>query len=167
MKIRLFLLIATVSILSCNNEKEKANSTAVKTYVEIKKADWLIGSWHSISPEGTVIESWSKQNDSVYSGTSFFIIGKDTVSSESISLEQTGDELSYNPTVKNQNDNKAVKFKLTSSTGSQLIFENPFHDFPQKITYTKINNDSLQAEISGMSKGKPAAEIFNMSRVKE
>ena len=44
------------------------------------------------------------------------------------------------------------------------MFENPGHDFPKKISYTKITNDSLVAEISGQQQGKPASEKFAMKK---
>jgi hypothetical protein len=47
-----------------------------------------------------------------------------------------------------------------------LVFENPKHDYPKKITYTKINDDSLVAEISGILDGKPSSEKFSMKKNK-
>jgi hypothetical protein len=45
-----------------------------------------------------------------------------------------------------------------------LVFENKEHDFPQKITYTKISNDSIVAEISGMKDGKQSKESYPMKK---
>jgi len=45
-----------------------------------------------------------------------------------------------------------------------LIFEKPKHDFPQKITYNKISNDSLIAGISGMKDGKESKEKYPMKK---
>ena len=78
----------------------------------------------------------------------------------------SGIELFYIPTVKEQNSGKAVKFKLTSSSDTQLIFKNPKHDFPHTISYTQISNDTLLAEISGMMEGKHNSRKFPMTRVK-
>jgi hypothetical protein len=90
----------------------------------------------------------------------------DTISSESIQLVQEGDKLLYVPVVRKQNEGKRVVFTLSFSTDNQLVFENPQHDFPQKILYTLINNDSLLAEISGTYNGKHQSEKFPMSRAK-
>ena len=92
--------------------------------------------------------------------------GNDTVSSESISLEERSKELFYIPTVKNQNEGKSIIFTLTSLATNQLIFENPTHDFPQKITYTQVTHDSLVAVISGVVNGKEVFQNFPMARTK-
>ncbi|AYL93917.1 DUF6265 family protein [Mucilaginibacter celer] len=137
-----------------------------QTKQPIAQAQWLIGNWKNQSAKTLDIESWKKLNDSTYQGRSYSLAGTDTVSSEHIRIEQHAGKLYYIPTVKNQNDGKAVTFTLTSSTGKQLVFENPEHDFPQKITYTQINKDSFVAEISGNRKGKFKAIPFPMKRVR-
>ena len=161
----LVLILASTTI-SCNNVNKTSTTDAIKIFSEIKNATWLIGKWQNNSPQGNATEVWEQKNDSTFVGKSCFVVGKDTVSSESLRLEQNGKELFYIPTVSNQNNQQPVKFVLTSSTPKQLIFENPKHDFPQKITYTQITNDSLMAEISGMLDGKQNVQNFPMSRVK-
>ncbi|AWH86658.1 hypothetical protein HYN59_16770 [Flavobacterium album] len=154
---------------SCNSKKETETvetdpATVAKTYPQLEKAGWFIGNWGNTTPEGTLTESWKKKNDSVYKGQSFFVIGKDTVFAEYIDLAETNGKLIYTVSVKGQNNEAPVSFEMTSATESQMVFENPKHDYPTKITYNKINNDSLVAEISGMQKGKPAKETFTMKR---
>ena len=163
-----FMALAIAStIISCKNSNN-TNTTGNTTtnFSELEKANWLIGEWQNNSPEGNATEVWKKENDSTFVGKSYFVIGKDTVSSETISLEQNGNQLYYIPTVQDQNAGQPVKFTLASSTSNQLIFENPKHDFPQKISYTQITNDSLLAEISGMMNGKQNSQKFPMTRVK-
>jgi len=129
-----------------------------------QQASWLLGTWQNKSSEGLLVEKWQKMNDTTYSGKSFFLAGKDTAFAESIVIQQRGGKLYYIPTVKNQNNGKPVTF---TQTGIGLAFENPKHDYPQKITYVKVKPDSLVAEISGMSKGKFKSEKFPMGRVKK
>lgn len=131
---------------------------------KIKIADWLIGNWENTSPEGVLTENWQKLNDSTFSAASYFIKGKDTIHSESIILAQLGETLTYKATVKGQNDDKPVFFPSTSESDKQLVFENPKHDYPQKITYTKGANNTLTAVISGTLNGKPSSEKFVMTK---
>ncbi|MFM9945951.1 MAG: DUF6265 family protein [Bacteroidia bacterium] len=163
-----FMAIGIAStIISCKNSNNtNTTENTITNFSELEKANWLIGKWQNNSSEGNATEVWEKENDSTFVGKSYFVIGKDTVSSESISLQQNGKDLFYIPTVKDQNAGQPVKFTLTSSTSNQLIFENPKHDFPQKISYTQITNDSLLAEISGMMNGKQNSQKFPMTRVK-
>jgi hypothetical protein len=163
MKILKHLTILTLAsiVISCNN-----NSIPTTHTNKIAKISWLIGEWHNNSPDGHLTETWVQQSDSIFAGKSFFIVGNDTVFSEAITIAQEGEELLYIPLIKTQNNGLPVKFKLTIASNKQLVFENPEHDFPQKITYTLINNDSLLAEISGVTKGQPQLEQFPMNRGK-
>ena len=72
----------------------------------------------------------------------------------------------YIPTVKNQNAGLPVSFATKNISQTQLVFENQQHDFPQIISYTKINTDSLLAEIKGTKNGKERKEIVSMKRIK-
>jgi hypothetical protein len=160
--------LAIVStIISCGNSSTRTTTdNTITNFSELEKANWLIGEWQNNSLEGNATEVWEKKNDSTFVGKSYFVVGKDTVSSESISLQQNGKDLFYIPTVKGQNNEQPVKFALTFPTNKQLVFENKKHDFPQKISYTQITNDSLLAEISGMMDGKQNSQKFPMTRVK-
>lgn len=155
------------AVTSCGNTgKTKTPEQVPPQYQELHQAGWLIGGWENNSPEGRAIETWEKKNDSTYAGKSYFIMGKDTVSAETIVLEQHGKQVFYIPTVKDQNEGKPVTFTLTYSTAKQLVFENPNHDFPQKIAYTQITSDSVWIEVSGMVDGKLNAQNYPMVKVK-
>lgn len=156
----ILFLVAAFSAVSCKNKAEKKDH-----HIEI--ANWLIGDWEHKSEFGNLSEQWQQGNDSTFVGTTFFIKGKDTLHNESITLQEQGTDLIYSATVKDENADLPVAFKLTSETASQLVFENPKHDFPQKITYKKITADSIVAEVSGMQQGKPASETYPMARKKK
>jgi hypothetical protein len=59
-----------------------------------------------------------------------------------------------------------VRFILKASSDQKLVFENQQHDFPNIISYTKINADSLVAEISGVKNGQKQKQTFPMKRLK-
>ena len=85
---------------------------------------------------------------------------------ESMKLRQAGKDLFYIPTVNGQNGGQPTTFTLTSTSPEDLVFENPAHNFPQKITYRHITPDSLFAAISGHMGGQTHTENFPMGRVK-
>lgn len=166
MKTTTLLCAALLScFISCKKEAEATEQAKIKTYQQLEQASWFLGEWANRSPEGELTERWKKVNDSVYHGESYFVIaGKDTVFAETVSLEEANGKLAYVVTVPNQNDAKPVRFEMTTANDSVIIFENPKHDFPNKITYNKIGNDSLVAEISGVKEGKPSAELFALKK---
>ncbi|MCR4030456.1 MULTISPECIES: DUF6265 family protein [Flavobacterium] len=165
MKLYITLFLAFVLILLTSCKKEIKTETPVKTYPNLAKAKWFIGEWGNKSAEGELTERWKKENDSVYFGESYFVVGeKDTVFGEHVKLEDKNGKLSFIVTVPGQNDELPVTFEMTSSTDNQIVFENPKHDYPSKIVYNKVGNDSLVAEIFGLKKGKVASEKFLMAK---
>lgn len=111
-------------------------------------------------------ENWTKLNNSEFSGKSYVLKGKDTLVFESIRLHEGRDGFFYIPAVRNQNGGLPVRFALKSISDHEFIFENPQHDFPQRISYTKITEDSLVAEISGIKNGQERKQTFPMKLVK-
>lgn len=158
MKKTVIFPVLLLVFISCQNSNKND---------KIKLSNWLIGKWENKTESGNLEETWTKVNDSTYKGESYFIKGKDTLHFESIVLQQNGEELFYNPTVKGQNNDKPVPFKLTTSNEKQLVFENPKHDYPQKIIYNQITKDSLVAEISGIQQGKPSSDKYSMKKTKQ
>ena len=154
-------------LISCKETPKEAETSAplAKPYAQLEKTEWLLGEWGNVTPEGELTERWKQENDSVYLGESYFVMnGRDTVFAETIRMEEASGKLTYTVTVPGQNNGKPVSFEMTSATDSQLVFENPQHDFPSKIVYNKITADSIMAEISGMEKGKPASQQFAMKK---
>ena len=156
-KITLALLL--LAIVSCKNSESNEKD-------KIKVARWLLGNWENKLADGKLSETWKKVNDSTFQAQSYFIKEKDTLHFETITLKQKGEELTYNAAVIGQNGDKPVTFKLTNLTEKQLVFENSKHDYPKKISYTQITEDSLVAEISGILAGKPSSEKFSMKKIK-
>lgn len=153
------LLMLLLAIVSCKKSDSNKNE-------KIKAANWLLGNWENNSADGNLSETWKKINDSTFQAQSYFIKENDTLHFESITLQQKGEELTYTATVQGQNNDKPVSFKLTTSTEKQLVFENPKHDYPQKISYNQITTDSLVAKISGIQQGKPSSEQYSMKKTK-
>ncbi len=166
-----FFVLLIGCCISCSNDRPSKTVDAISVshhnYPLLQKAAWLLGSWKGVAGQGVSIERWYKQDDSTYAGMGLFIKGNVTLSQESIKLVQTGKDLYYIPTVKGQNNDQPVTFKLISATDKQLVFENPQHDFPQKIMYSLVTSDSLVAVISGVEKGKEHAVSFPMLRQKK
>lgn len=154
-----------LSLLIACQSKVKTSVAEVSKYQELKKVDWLLGSWQKHSSKGILTESWQKLNDSTLVGQSNFVSDNDTISSEIIRLEQRNGKLYYIPTVLGQNEGKAIIFALTSLTDSTVTFENPVHDFPQKIEYWFQRPDSLIAEGSSMAGELKKSIVFRMKRV--
>ena len=131
-----------------------------------KDIAWLQGTWEMKSGNSVTYEEWSRVDDTTYIGRSYAVKGSDTMIFETIRIVQRNGVLQYIPTVRNQNGGEPVPFNCTGKKGNKLIFENPQHDFPKKITYAPSSANALTAEISGLRNGKEKKIQFPMTRVK-
>ena len=162
MKVLYLILLVFVTIFS-GYELYKYYKTKDS---QIHQLSWLQGSWSNHSDSGTFIETWYKKNDSMLTGKSYFIMRKDTLFSENITIEYRNGQLCYIPVVKGQNGDLPVIFRLKSINNGEFVFENPTHDFPQRIIYKNAGNDSLNAWIEGAEKGVFRKELFPMKKIK-
>jgi hypothetical protein len=157
MKKTISILFLILVFTSCLKSKEAS---------KIVVADWLLGKWENTSENGNLSETWTKVSDSIFKGQSYFIKGKDTLHSEQIKLEQKGEALFYISTIRGQNNDEPIAFSQNDTIEKQLVFENSKNDFPQKISYIKITNDSIVIQISGIQQGKPSSAKYSMKKVK-
>ena len=149
------ILILILVFASCKKETKEN---------KIATANWLLGKWESNSKQGNLSENWEKVNDSTFSGVAYFIKENDTLHFEKMQIQDKVSGLFYNATVKGQNNEQSIAFELTSSTPKQLVFENSKHDYPQKIVYNQITNDSIVVIISGVQQGKKSTDNYFMKK---
>lgn len=152
---KLALLASLLLVISC-----KKDNLADK----LNPAQWIVGNWEQKTDKGILTESWQRQNDSVFVGSCYFINESDTLHRETILLEQRADSITYSANVTGQNNNKPVPFTLTTANTNSLVFENPKHDYPQKIVYQKSKSNGLLVTISGILHGKKSVEKYNFSK---
>ena len=89
-------------------------------------------------------------------GMSRTISGGKTVEYEFIVLRQGPQGLEY---VARPSGQAEAVFKASRVSSSEVVFENPTHDFPTRITYRHVNG-GLKATIDGVMNGKPRVIDF-------
>lgn len=163
------LILKTLVILfpfACISKKDPSLEITAARKEQMKKMEWLLGSWNNNSSNGNFYETWKRENDTTFRGNGFSISGRDTLFQEQLSLEWVNDTLCYIPAVKNQNNDLPVHFKLITVRNNTYVFENKEHDFPQRITYKYIEPDSLYAKIEGLQNGNFRLEQFPLKKLK-
>lgn len=124
---------------------------------------WIAGDWQT-APGGRrqIEEHWTNVAGGTMMGVSRTVAGDKTVEFEYLRIEQRADGIYYVAHPKARCP--ATDFKLTKSSATEAIFENPQHDFPKRIIYRKTGADSLTASIDGGEGSK--AMTFSFTRVK-
>ena len=129
--------------------------------------NWMIGSWKMETKPGAILETWIYRNDSTLSGESIrinFTGGTDLL--EKIQLVCRNKEYFFISTAQGQNDDKPVKFKITTYSETGFVAENPEHDFPKRISYNLMSKDSIHAFIDGGPSMPEKKSDFYYSRYK-
>ncbi len=127
---------------------------------------WLAGCWEvSVRNGATVVsEQWMKPAGGTMIGMGRTLSGGKTTGWEFIRIVAEGDGLNY--IAKPSANKDETVFKLAKSSADEFVFENPAHDFPQKITYRKAGPDALFTRVEGTRNGRRSGTDVQMKRVK-
>jgi Domain of unknown function (DUF6265) len=110
--------------------------------------DWLAGYWLSCEDGVEVAETWSQRRGGIMLGGSI-TVGDDAFSWEQARIEAEADGLVFHAQPRGQ---PAAAFRLVRSGPGEAVFENPDHDFPQRVIYRR-DGDRLTGRIEGTSGG--------------
>ncbi len=124
---------------------------------------WLNGCWEGRQGTAILEEIWSKPRGTSMIGLGRTVKENRTVSFEFMQFREENGSLVFLP---QPQGGARVRFPLKEVSGSKLTFENPAHDFPQRVMYERKGKGLLLAAIEGTIKGKFEREEFQLRRVK-
>ena len=125
---------------------------------------WLAGHWRIEQGDRLVDEQWMAPAGGLMMGMARNIqAGKVREYEFTLLRQEHNGDIVYVASPSKQTE---TTFKLTSLRGGEAVFENPQHDFPQKIIYTRQPDGSLVAAIEGPGRdGKPRRVEYPFKRV--
>lgn len=106
---------------------------------------FMAGCWAFTQGERRVEEQWMAPSGGVMLGMSRSVRPNRPASFEFTVLHVVEGRLVYEARPEGQ---APTRFALTASGDQRAVFENPAHDFPQRITYQR-SGDRLNARIEG------------------
>ncbi len=110
---------------------------------------WIAGCWDLTRDNRHIVEHWMPVEGDTMMGMSRTVVNGKTTEWEFLIIRNGPTGLEY--VAKPSGQVEAV-FTATTATASAVVFENPSHDFPKKIIYTR-NGESLTASIEGPMNG--------------
>ena len=122
---------------------------------------WLQGCWEVVTPTQTVQENWTSPRGGSMLGMGRTMRDGKLVEYESIIIREQGGRLVYEAHPSGQ---PTATFLSTTVGAATVVFENPQHDFPQKVGYRR-DGDALLAWIEGSVNGAPRRSEFPYHRV--
>ena len=127
---------------------------------KIQDLDFLIGTWQIEGQEQ--YEFWEASESEGLIGYSYQWIDDKKEVWENLSIKEEGQEIVYRAEVQNQNNGEGILFILNTEIDSCFSFENAEHDFPKKIQYQRISNDSIRVAVLG-----DTAKDFSYLQIKQ
>ena len=112
---------------------------------------WLAGGWSAQAADGGWVEEWwTPPRAGVMMGA-----GRSGTAGrldwwEHTRIEQAGGKLRFCALPKGQ---AGACFDAIRASASEILFENPNHDFPTRVAY-RLDGDALVAEVSGKDGAK-------------
>ena len=117
----------------------------------IQRVAWLHGCWEMTSGDRVVEEHWLAPRGTNMMGIGRTVRGAQLVEYELLILREQDGRLAYEAHPSGQ---APATFLSTSVTDSSVVFENPQHDFPQRIGYERKGPNTLLAWIEGPRGGQ-------------
>lgn len=127
-------------------------SLSLNTYSQkpVELPTFLEGVWQAENKN--LFEQWTINEHSLV-GTAYKLEGGTKKITETLLIHKEKSNLIYTATVRGQNDGKGIEFTLNQKINNDSLFsfENPNHDFPQKIIYKKVNDKKIFVQVLGNS----------------
>jgi hypothetical protein len=130
----------------------------------VEQVEWLSGCWASDDGKERIEEVWMKPAGQSMIGMSRTVAGGKTVSAEHAQIREHNGRVAYIVSI--SMGAKPVVFTLAKASENEAVFENPTHDFPQRIIYRRESAEALFARIEGPEKGVNKAIDFRYKRAK-
>ena len=115
---------------------------------------WLAGIWIGGDGPVTFEEHWTPSAGGAMLAVSRTVKGDRLVAFEYLRIVERDGTLVY---IAQPNGRTPTEFTLTAVTADSVTFENPAHDFPKMIRYSRRADGSLEARVSD---GGQKAETF-------
>ena len=126
--------------------------------LKIDQVAWLQGCWQM---DAVVEEQWMAPRGGVMIGMGRTVRDGKLVEYESVVLREQDGRIAYEAHPSGQ---PSATFTAQTIGESTVVFENPAHDFPQRVGYTR-DGESLLAWIEGTANGKSRRIDFPYRRV--
>ncbi len=146
----------------CAESRKQASESQEQVNSALAGLTWLVGKWVHTSGDATSEEHWSPPRDGVMVGKNRQIVRGQMAFFEDLRIEAAADGIHY--LASPQGRQPPTDFKMTESGRRRVVFENPSHDFPQRIIYRLDDNAVLHARIEGVENGRPRASEWTWER---
>jgi hypothetical protein len=128
----------------------------------VTQLTWLAGCWEQAAGPRLVEEQWTRPRAGLMLGSGRTVRADTLVEFEQTRIFERGGRLVYGA---NPSGQAPAEFESIELSDSSVTFENPAHDFPQRVMYRRRGADSLIGRVEGSRGGKVRGVDFPYARV--
>jgi hypothetical protein len=122
---------------------------------------WMAGTWVGESEGLRMEEHWTAPEGGLMVAMHRDVRGGRAISFEFLRIEAHGDTLVYVALPRGRHE---TPFPLKELGAKRVVFENPTHDYPQRILYWQSRPGTLSARTEGTLNGKEEHEEWTWKR---
>jgi hypothetical protein len=153
---RFMKVLALAAVLSATSVIAQTNG--------IQQLSWMAGTWVQTKDADTVQESWLGPQGNTMVAVNLTQSARRGTSFEFLRIVETPNGLSYMASPNGRSP--ATEFKLKEMGDKRVVFENPTHDFPQRVIYWREADGGMKARIEGTVQGKERGLEWRFERAK-
>jgi hypothetical protein len=145
------LLLLIALLLPVNQDRPAAARGTLAQLV------WLAGDWAGTMGRSSIEERWTTAAGGAMLAVARTVTDDRLAAFEYLRIVERDGGLVY---IAQPNGRPPTEFTLTHITADSATFENPTHDFPKMIRYTRRPDGSLEARVSGAGGERPQTFVF-------
>jgi hypothetical protein len=129
----------------------------------VDRLAWIAGCWSRTLPDGVNEEHWMTPAGGTMLGMSRTVRSGKTTEHEFLQIREVDGSLAY---IARPSGQAEATFPLKTISAQEAVFENPGHDFPQRVIYRRNADGTVTARIEGTMNGTSRGTDFPYSRCK-
>jgi hypothetical protein len=156
--------LASVVVIAAAASPLAVRPATVQSPSPVARLAWLAGCWQQTGRNGQVVdEEWMAPRAGLMVGMGRTVRGDSVIEYEHLRIFSRAGHAIYHAEPSGQTP---AEFSARSVTDTLVLFENPQHDFPQRIIYRRRGSDSLLARVEGSMNGRARGFDFPYARVR-
>ena len=152
-------VVITVVLCSCSSAQNESKKV-------FDNLHWIEGKWVS-SDVVNYTEIWKRVNDTCYEGLSITPVDSANLVEERPKIVRRNDSIHFISEVEEQTvEGQTQDFVMTSKSPDTLVFANKGVNYPNQITYKKINDTLMKVDVERKNAEGPIKFEYTLKKVK-
>ena len=142
--------------------RARQEAVADLSAIDLSSLAWMAGSWEGEAGGVEMEEHWTAPKGGVMLGLHRDVRPERPAFFEFLRIVETEDGVTY---LASPMGREPTPFSLVEASGTRVVFENPEHDFPQRISYELSEDGWLVSRIEGLVDGELRGSEWRWQRV--